>query len=79
LTNGGKSIPKLLMVDPETLEVFADWGPRPNAAVELVNHLKEKFGGLTDEVKEELQKWYNTDKSVSTQNEIISLLKNTVE
>jgi len=79
LTNGGKSIPKLLMVDPETLEVFAHWGPRPAKAVELVNNLKDKFGGLTDDVKEELQKWYNTDKSVSTQNEIISLLKNTVE
>jgi len=33
LTNGGKSIPKLIMVDPETLEVLNEWGPRPAEAV----------------------------------------------
>lgn len=29
LTNGGKSIPKLIVLDKETLDVLADWGPRP--------------------------------------------------
>lgn len=78
LTNGGKSIPKLLIVNPETFEVLADWGPRPAAAVQLMVDLKAKFGGITDEVKEELQKWYNTDKGISTQQEIVQILKNSV-
>lgn len=79
LTNGGKSIPKLLFVNPQTLEVFADWGPRPKEAVQLMIDLKAKFGSITDEVKEELQKWYNADKGISTQNEIVHILKNSVK
>jgi len=78
LTNGGKSIPKLIMVKPDTFEVFADWGPRPAGAVQLMIDLKEKFGSVTDEVKEELQKWYNNDKTISTQNELVQILKNSV-
>ncbi|WP_177763284.1 thioredoxin family protein [Flavobacterium sp. I3-2] len=78
LTNGGKSIPKVIMMHPETLEVIADWGPRPAGAVQLMVDLKEKFGSITDEVKEELQKWYNNDKTISTQNEIVQILKNSV-
>lgn len=79
LTNGGKSIPKLIMVNPETFEVITDWGPRPEAAVQLMVELKAKFGSVTDEVKEELQKWYNNDKTISTQNEIVQVLKNSVK
>lgn len=79
LTNGGKSIPKLLFVNPETYEVLADWGPRPTEAVQLMVDLKAKHGSITDEVKEELQKWYNNDKGVSTQNEIVQILKNSVK
>ena len=73
LTNGGKSIPKLIMVNPETFEVITDW------AVQLMVELKAKFGSVTDEVKEELQKWYNNDKTISTQNEIVQILKNSVK
>ena len=79
LTNGGKAIPKLLFVNPETFDVLADWGPRPKEAVQLMIDLKTKFGAITDEVKEELQKWYNTDKGISTQNEIVQILKNSVK
>lgn len=79
LTNGGKSIPKLIMVEPETFEVLADWGPRPVAATELMVELKTKYGSVTEEVKEELQKWYNHDKTISTQNELVEILKNSVK
>ncbi len=79
LTNGGKAIPKLLFVNPETFDVLADWGPRPKEAVQLMIDLKAKFGSITDEVKEELQKWYNTDKGISAQNEIVHILKNSVK
>lgn len=75
LTNGGKSIPKLIMVDSESLEVLNEWGPRPAEAVQLVQDLKTQYGGISEEVKEALQKWYNDDKGIATQNELIALLK----
>lgn len=74
LTNGGKSIPKLIILDAETLDVIADWGPRPAAAIQLVKDYKEKFGVIDETLKTELQLWYLHDKGMSTQNEIISLL-----
>lgn len=62
LTNGGRAIPKLLMIDDETGEVLNTFGPRPTAAAALVNDYKEKHGKLTPEFKEELQSWYNKNK-----------------
>jgi len=41
----------------------------------LVQDLKAQYGGITEEVKEALQKWYNDDKGISTQNELVALLK----
>lgn len=76
LTNGGKSIPKLIVLDADNNEVLADWGPRSQLATDHVISLKNKYGGITDEVKEGLQKWYNEDKGISAQNEIIEILKN---
>lgn len=75
LTNGGRSIPKLLILNKSTLEVIADWGPRPEQAVQLILDYKAKFGIIDEKVKEELQMWYLHDKGISTQNEIIALLK----
>jgi len=75
LTNGGRSIPKLIIVDKDTLEVRDSWGPRPAGAVELINDFKEKFGIINDEAKTELQKWYLQDKGLSTMQEIVDLLK----
>jgi thiol-disulfide isomerase/thioredoxin len=75
LTNGGRSIPKLLILNKSTLEVVADWGPRPEQAVQLILDYKAKFGIIDEKVKEELQMWYLHDKGISTQNEIIELLK----
>lgn len=74
LTNGGKSIPKLIVLEKETLKVIADWGPRPAPAIKLVKDYKEKFGVIDETIKTELQMWYLHDKGISTQNEILSLL-----
>lgn len=75
LTNGGKSIPKLLLIDEATTEEIAHWGPRPAAATQEVKDLMAKYGGVTEEVKEGLQKWYNDDKGIAIQNEIIEMMK----
>lgn len=74
LTNGGRSIPKLIaMTDDLEKELFS-WGPRPKEGAELVINLKEQYGKITDEVKTALQLWYNKDKGVAVQHEIIELL-----
>ncbi|MCC9072779.1 thioredoxin family protein [Flavobacterium sp. F-65] len=76
LTNGGKAIPKLIIIDKEKLEVLADWGPRPKGASELVNNYKKEFGAFDETVKTNLQLWYLHDKGISTQNEIMEIMGN---
>jgi hypothetical protein len=71
LTNGGKAIPKLLILDPETLTVLSDWGPRPEGARNLILDYKAQFGIVDETAKTNLQKWYLQDKGISTQNEIL--------
>ena len=75
LTNKGKAIPKLIIIDKATGAVVADWGPRPQGAVDLIENYKEKFGVIGETAKADLQLWYLHDKGVSTQNEIIQLLE----
>lgn len=74
LTNGAKSIPKLILLEKESLNVLGSWGPRPEGAVQLIKDYKEKFGVIDDTAKTELQKWYLNDKGLSTQKEILSMI-----
>jgi len=74
LTNGGKAIPKLIMLDSETNTVLNTFGPRPTVATNLVQAYKAKHGMLTPEFKEDLQRWYNKDKGQSTIEDLIHLL-----
>lgn len=75
LTNGGKAIPKLIIIDKEKLEVLADWGPRPKGAIDLVNNYKKEFGAFDETIKANLQLWYLHDKGVSTQDEIMEIME----
>ncbi|MBV1887879.1 MAG: thioredoxin family protein [Urechidicola sp.] len=74
LTNGGQSIPKLIMVDDETEEVLNTFGPRPAILTSMVQEYKEMHGTITTEFKEEIQKWYNKDKGQSITKELCKLL-----
>ena len=74
LTNGGKAIPKLIMIDNETNEVINTFGPRPLVATEMVNDYKTEHGKLTPEFKEDLQRWYNKNKGQSTIEDLVGLL-----
>ena len=73
LTNGGKAIPKLIVLDAENFEILADWGPRPHGAKQLIVDYKATHGVVDETAKIELQKWYLHDKGVSIQREIIKL------
>jgi len=75
LTNGTKSIPKLIVIDTEADEVIADFGPRPSGAKQLILDYKATHGVVDETAKIALQKWYLEDKGISTQKEIIALMQ----
>lgn len=76
LTNGGKAIPKLLVLDTETLDVVADWGPRPQEAKQLILDYKAAHGVVDEPAKIALQKWYIHDKGISTIKEVLMTMVN---
>lgn len=75
LTNGSKSVPKLIVLEKETLHVKGSWGPRPEGAVNLIRSYKEQYGVVDETAKAELQLWYLHDKGLSTQNELTTLMR----
>ncbi len=74
LTNGTKSIPKLIVLDKNSLEVLGDFGPRPTGAKQLILDYKAMHGVVDETAKTELQKWYLHDKGLSTQGEILNII-----
>jgi hypothetical protein len=73
LTNGvSRSIPKLIVLDTASREELFNWGPRPAPLQELFYKMKAE-GMAFDATKEELQKWYNKDKTITIQQEIATL------
>lgn len=74
LTNGSKSIPKLIVLEKGTNNVVSTWGPRSEKATNLVNDYKEKHGKLDAEFKKDLQLWYNSDKGVHIERDLVDLL-----
>ncbi|OJJ21666.1 thioredoxin family protein [marine bacterium AO1-C] len=79
LTDGARSIPKLVALDSETLEEIGTWGPRPTPAHDMVleyKETKESTGESYLEFATRLHKWYAKDKTQTTQQELNDTLKN---
>jgi len=72
LTNGGKSIPKLVIRNDQGKDL-ATWGPRPVKCQVLFDELKASQADF-ETLKTELQKWYNADKGHQIQEELNRLL-----
>ena len=72
LTNGKKSIPKLIVADKDHRDL-AVWGPRPVGCQRLFEQMA-KDNVEADERKVALQNWYNEDKGTSFQKELLQLL-----
>ena len=74
LTNGGRSIPKLICLDKTGKELFT-WGPRPAVIQEVMNRLKAE--GITEiaTIVEQIQKAYNEDKQAGIFSEFERRLK----
>ena len=73
LTNGGRSIPKLIALDSDN-NVINTWGPRPSIATKMVSDYKEEFGSLDAQFKQDLQVWYNKDKGKNVQEDFLKFL-----
>lgn len=73
LTNGAKSIPKLLVLD-ESFNLINHWGPRPEGAKNLIIEYKAIHGIVDEAAKIALQKWYLDDKGISTMKEIVGVI-----
>ncbi len=74
LTNGGRAIAKLIMLNTDTGEVVNTFGPRPSEATSLVNNYKAEHGKLTPEFKEDLQVWYNKNKGQNIIEDVVGML-----
>lgn len=74
LTNGSKSIPKLIVVDNDSKEVVGSWGPRSAKAAKMVIDYKEKHGKIDATLKTDLQNWYNKDKGMHIEKEMVELI-----
>ncbi len=69
LTNGTKSIPKLIIRNEVGHDLFI-WGPRPKPAIEIRKKLIQE-GADFEQINQALQKWYNVDKGESLQKELL--------
>jgi hypothetical protein len=74
LTNGGKSIPKLIALDANGTELFT-WGPRPKELQALYLTYKANPTKPYPEFQADIQRWYNIDKTQSVQQELTELMK----
>lgn len=74
LTNGSKSIPKVIIIEKESMMVKGSWGPRPEGATNLIKSYKAQYGVVDETAKTELQMWYLHDKGLSTMNELSNLM-----
>ena len=73
LTRGGKSIPKFIVRRENGADLLV-WGPRPAQCQLLYDKLKAEKAD-EEEVKLQLQWWYNEDKAKSLQQELIEQLQ----
>jgi hypothetical protein len=75
LTDGSRSIPKLICLKADTLEELGTWGPRPANLQKIVLENKDdaslSFGAKVRMVHD----WYNEDKTASIQDEFIDLVR----
>jgi hypothetical protein len=74
LTNGARSIPKLICLQADTLEEVGTWGPRPAVLQQRVMEHKHNPQVPDKEFKESLQAWYAKDKAQHLQQEFQELI-----
>lgn len=76
LTNGTKSIPKLVIRNADGKDL-GTWGPRPANCQEIYTRLTAERADF-ETVNIAIQKWYNANKGVDVQRELNELLEQTL-
>ena len=74
LTNGGRAIPVVLVLDENGEEVLVKWGPRPQILQALLADWKKESSDMMV-IAEKLHGWYAKDKTQTTQAELNGVLK----
>ncbi|MGK7393110.1 MAG: thioredoxin family protein [Candidatus Cyclobacteriaceae bacterium M3_2C_046] len=74
LTNGSRSIPKLICLQQESLEEIGVWGPRPGPAQAMIQDYKKNPTMSYQDFGKEIQTWYSRDKAATIQQEFSNLV-----
>lgn len=77
LTNGTRSIPKLVIVDNNG-NVLNRWGPRSQVATNMVLAYKKENGKIDDTFKKSLQVWYNKNKGEAIINDLVNIVEDSL-
>ena len=75
LTNGSRSIPKLIVFDKETGRELYSWGPRPESMQQLVMEHKKNPIIPKEQFDEQLHRTYTNDKTNSLQQELLERIQ----
>jgi hypothetical protein len=76
LTNGGRSIPKLIALKNDDLEELYTWGPRPQILQQQYLAYREDPKGLSqEEFIESIHLWYAKDRNANIDAEFLTLIK----
>ena len=75
LTNGTRSIPKMICLHPQTYEIAGTWGPRPAGAKEIVQELLRDPSITKDMRNEAVQRWYLDNEGKQLQKELMKLIR----
>lgn len=73
LTNNGRAIPVLLVLNEQKELALPKWGPRPQVLQDLLAQWKKENSDMML-LAEQLHGWYAKDKTQSTQAELANLL-----
>lgn len=80
LTNGSRSMPKLIAINSETKEEVGIWGPRPVKIQQMVKEYKAQNPESShDEFVKNLHLWYAKDKGEAMQSDLLQLLSQWTE
>lgn len=74
LTNGGRSIPKLIALNSESLDEIFTWGPRPKVFQDMVMEHKQNPVETYEAFNNRLHRQYTEDKTISLQKELDELI-----
>lgn len=75
LTRGGKAIPIVILLNAETFQEIAHWGPRPWPCAPFLKKYKVDPEHYThDDFAKDIQNFYNQDKGQAISRELIQLI-----